>query len=93
VYTREAIEGMPFRDRPTVRIAYDCETEDEDGRRTRQVRRTTARVVEGNNPWLVFWAAGAEYADRVSWELVLEVLNDPHASPVHVSNTGIVYEV
>lgn len=93
MFTRADIEEMKALDRPSVRVKYDADLIDEDGRTALSARETTGRIViDGNNPWVEIWAAGGYAAERFSWGLVLEVLNDRFAAPIYFSQR-FEYEV
>lgn len=94
IYTREEIETMHSLDRPRVRVKFDCDLIDEEGRRCEASTRETTGciVVDGNNPWIVIHAAGEQRAERFSWGLVLKVLNDRFAAPIYFSQR-VEYEV
>ena len=92
-HTRQEIETMKTMDRPKVRVKYDCVLIDEDGKREEARRETTGRIiVDDNNPWIEIHAGGKQIAERFSWSLVLEILNDRFAAPVYFS-TRVEYEV
>lgn len=94
-WTRGSIEKLKGWDRPRVRCKYECQTVDQDGRRTTVVRETTGEVVpDGNNPWVVLHVGGKWVEERFSWELVLAVLNDRFEPPLWFwDRYGVVYEV
>lgn len=88
MFDRETIEATRALERPSVRCRIDAVYIDEDGQREHGTKETTGRiVVDGNNPWVELWAAGAWHAERFSWGLVLEVLNDRFAPPIHFAET------
>lgn len=92
--TRESIEATPYRERPQVRAMIDRVNIYEDGRRERVQHRFHARIdLDGNNPWLTANLASRPIAFRVSWGLLLEVLNDPHAAPIEFLGMEVEYEV
>lgn len=93
-FTRAEIETTKALERPTVRCQIDCDYIDEDGRKTTGVRNANGQIaLDGNNPWLVIHAAGKQLAFRVSWCLLLEVLNDRFARPVNFQGQRVEYEV
>ena len=92
-FTRADLESMKTLERPKVRVKYNADLIDEDGQRTTQTRETTGRIiVDGNNPWIEIHAGGQQRAERFSWGLVCEVLNDRFAAPVFFSQ-HVEYEV
>jgi hypothetical protein len=86
MWTRADLEALKGMDRPKVR----CRTEAEHGRMEQEVPGRI--VIDGNNPWVEIWYKGAWRAERVSWSLVLAVLNDPFASPIWFWAKGEPYE-
>lgn len=83
-WTREEIESLRGWERPRVRARVG------DGYRDgeRRFRDAHAEIVpDGNNPWLVVRTAhGIDIEFRLSWGLLLEVLNDPRTSPVWIED-------
>jgi hypothetical protein len=82
-WTRKELEALREKDRPRVRCRFPkrivrdgCSDECTWGNCTGYIS------VEGNNPWIVIHAAGEQHAERFSWGLVCQVLNDPHAAPI-----------
>lgn len=94
-HTREEIENMPAKERPTVRCKYPCRLVNEDGRSTDAIKETRGRIiVDGNNPWLEIWAGGRQHAEQFGWCLVLAVLNDKYEPPIFFNNNhNITYQV
>ena len=94
MFTRELIEATKHYERPSLRCKFECTVVDEDGRKQQQIRETTGHItIDGNNPWICFYAAGKQYAECFPWELILQALNDKFAAPIYLSEKGIVYEV
>ena len=84
IWEQAEIEALRPLQRPKVRCTYPAVYLYEDGRKEyADVRANAEIVVDGNNPWLVLRCVGGTSREyRVSWGLLLEVLNDPYASPV-----------
>lgn len=91
---RQTIENLRYHDRPKVRCSIDRTNVDQDGHKTNVLHRFDGRIViDENNPWLTTQLAGKQLAFRLSWGLLLEVLNDRFASPVHFLGMNVEYEV
>ena len=84
-WDRERLESLKGWDRPSVRCRVDVIATAEDGRTERRVVDKTARIhIDGNNPWVeVSYGSLRNHAERISWGLLLEILNDPFAGPYH----------
>jgi hypothetical protein len=95
VYDREGLEAMKGWERPLARCRIDRVNIDEDGRRTETVPHSfmATIAVDGNNPWLVAQVASKGREFRVDWGLLLEVLNDKYAAPIHFLGQVAEYEV
>lgn len=92
LWDREDIEATPFSLRPQARCRIQCDYIDEDGLAERRVKYVMARIsVDGNNPWLEIYAAGCHHAERFSWRLVLEVVNDKYATPIEFTKVFEYY--
>lgn len=92
-HTRESIEATKPLDRPRVRCVVTVWQRDEDGRCVNSVRQKRAGlvVIDGNNPWVdLGQIGGTQLCERFSWGLVLEILNDPFAAPIHFGTEPIV---
>ena len=78
-WDRESIESLRGWNRPRVRIRVTYR----EGGISKTVDKLGEIVPDGNNPWIVSREShGCDIAFRCSWGLVLEVLNDKHASPI-----------
>jgi hypothetical protein len=85
-WTRAALEAIPAYKRPGIRCRCEAEA-------NMPERDCSGRVVvDGNNPWVEIWYKGGWRAERVSWSLVVEVLNDPFASPIWFWAKGEPYQ-
>lgn len=93
-WTREDIEAIRELDRPRVRCRISRRNVDQDGHYSDPTYRDIEGSIslDGNNPWLTIRAAGEQHAERFSWGLILEVLNDKFAAPI-CFNKEFVYEV
>lgn len=92
-YDRETIEGMRPMERPTVRCNVMSRYTDLDGHSDKRLVAHVGRIiVDGNNPWVEVWAAGRSIAERFSWGLVCQVINNRFESPIEFS-TIAEYEV
>lgn len=86
MWTRQEVEALKtYNGRPRVRVRLTRVNIDPDGRRSAPflVDTTGQIVVDGNNPWIEVHY-GRTTAERFSWGLVLDVLNDPHAAPIAI---------
>lgn len=82
-YTREELEETPANERPTVRCRVLCKYTDENRLRQSKWRDREGKIiVDGNNPWVEIHAGGRTIAERFSWGLVCQVLNNPRESPI-----------
>lgn len=80
VWTRSDLETLKGWERPRVRARYGDWGE-------KRCQDFWAEIVPDTNPWIVFYPSGLggrSQAFQVSWDLLLEVLNNPHAQPIFV---------
>jgi len=83
VWDRESIEALNSWDRPAVRCQVEFVFVDDRGGRETSLRDVNGTIaVDGNAPWVVCQAAGKTFEFRVSWTLLLQVLNDKWVAPI-----------
>lgn len=71
-WTRADIEGLNYWDRPKVRARIGGLT-------------TDAEIAPDRNSVFVFTKTGGQYSElRISWGLLLDVLNDPRTAPIEI---------
>ena len=71
-WTKSALRAIRYWDMPRIR----CQV----GNRKCEGRIAEAR---GNAPWVEIWTGNGWRAEQFSFELVLNVLNDPREAPLY----------
>ena len=86
-HNRESIQNMPGWKRPSVRCRFNYVNTLEDGTQQHGIRECAGHIIiDGNNPWVVTKQGGEIQETRISWELLLEVINNPLSPPVFMES-------
>lgn len=86
VHTRASIESAPFHERPRVRCRVGVAYTPEDGPPVPGIEDVSGSIViDGNNPWIVSSRGIEQLEFRVTWELLLELLNDKSLTPLYLN--------
>jgi hypothetical protein len=95
MFDRQQIESMPGHMQPSVRCRVEVAYEDGFGDKRYGTKDTSGRIhVDGNNPWVVCMMGGKTLEFRVSWGLLLEVINNRHEPPIYMNQDHpVVLEV
>lgn len=94
-YERADLEGMRYWDRPSVRVNIEVLYENEYGQRAPGIKHSTGHISpDGNRVWVTSSMGDRQLAMWISWDLLLEILNDPHTAPLHINQDDpVILEV
>ena len=94
IWEREDIEESPAKEFPSVRCRVEVAYVDQDGRREKRTKDTSGKIVlddsDPNRPWVCCSMGSKQLSFQLSWDLLLQILNDPYTPPLWVNQDNPV---